>query len=314
MASSESRVKKCVPALVSVIVPCYNGGPYLQEAIDSIIAQTYRPLELCYWQETKTVVQPNNCRDDGSTDGSLPLVQSLKDDFKSVDIGLLIGQTEPGSSSKGPGYGRNKAVEMSSGEYLCFIDADDVMDRKRVELQVEYLNTRENPECVLLGSMFHREPSTATPRYTKWCNTITEEQLMTQCFRECTIIQPTWFCKRDVFDKVQGYDASGVGTAEDLDFFYRHLLNGGKLARVPKDLVMYRSVSSGLSLSVNKETIWNLRMNAIQKMVINKLARFGIWSAGKDGKKFYRSLSPENALKVESFYDIDEKKIQLVRS
>src|SRR5690606_14661650 len=90
----------------------------------------------------------------------------------------------------GCGYSKNRAVEQSTGEYLCFQDADDVMLPNRIELQLKLCKGRY--DCII-GSNFVREPPDATPRYTEWCNRLSESQLITQQFRECTIIQPTWF-------------------------------------------------------------------------------------------------------------------------
>lgn len=58
-----------------------------------------------------------------------------------------------------------------------------------------------------------------------------------------------------------------------------------------------------------RKTIWNLRMERIETIVLSKWSKFTIWNAGKQGRKFYKSLSNENRKKVECFCDVDEKKI-----
>lgn len=61
--------------------------------------------------------------------------------------------------------------------------------------------------------------------------------------------------------------------------------------------------------SVNRNTIWDIRMERIQRVVLNDWNCFTIWNAGKQGRKFYRSLSQENKYKVLAFCDVDIQKI-----
>ena len=69
-------------------------------------------------------------------------------------------------------------------------------------------------------------------------------------------------------------------------------------------------MAGALSSLVNKEVIWDLRIRFVQQHLLNNLTSFGIWSAGRDGKKFYRSLSPANQSKVSTFYEICDRKIK----
>jgi hypothetical protein len=66
------------------------------------------------------------------------------------------------------------------------------------------------PDCII-GCNFSRDPPDATERYTKWHNSLSQERLLLEQYRECTIAQPTWFCHRKVFERVGGYDESGPG-------------------------------------------------------------------------------------------------------
>lgn len=122
---------------------------------------------------------------------------------------------------------------------------------------------------------------------------------------------PTWFFHRSVFDAVGGFK-SGLGVPEDLIFFYRHLALGGKLFRVDRKLLQYTYHSNAATFSISRETIWNLR---VQHLVANELNRkpwnqgFTIWNAGKQGRRFYRSLSEELQQKVVAFCDVDPKRI-----
>ena len=103
------------PELVSVMIGAYNAAPYLGEAIDSVFAQTYEPLELI-------VV------DDGSTDGT-------------GDVALAYGDriTFARQENGGNGAARNTAIGLANGSYFAFLDADDRFTERKLELQMEEL-------------------------------------------------------------------------------------------------------------------------------------------------------------------------------
>src|SRR4051812_30982953 len=89
-----------IAPLISVIIPCYNHGSYLAEAIDSILTQTYQYFEII-------VV------DDGSTDNTRAVAES----YKAVKYVYR--------NNKGLSAARNTGIDHSNGEYLVFLDADD---------------------------------------------------------------------------------------------------------------------------------------------------------------------------------------------
>lgn len=93
----------------SVIVPLYNKAPYVQKALESICAQTYRDFECI-------VV------DDGSTDNSADIAQSVISSLSETDHSIIRILRQPNS---GVAAARNNGVKASNGEYLCFLDADD---------------------------------------------------------------------------------------------------------------------------------------------------------------------------------------------
>lgn len=99
-------------------------------------------------------------------------------------------------------------------------------------------------DVVLLPFQVKREPEGSTARYTRWINSINCDQLYTQIYTSNgpTVVMPTWFCHRKVFENVGGFSEDGKGVPEDYIFFLHHLRTGGKLIRVDKVLIMYRYV------------------------------------------------------------------------
>ena len=114
--------------IVTVIVPVYNAVSYLEKCIESIINQSYIYLEIILV-------------DDGSTDGS----GTMCDEYAEKDDRIkVIHQANRGASSA-----RNAALDVSKGEYVSFVDADDYIDSKMIELLLRALvdNTADVSVC-----------------------------------------------------------------------------------------------------------------------------------------------------------------------
>lgn len=103
--------------LVSVIINCFNGETYLREAIDSVIAQTYTNWEIIFW-------------DNQSTD-------STSDIVKSYDDSRIHYYYSPTHTALGEA--RNLAVEKANGDYINFLDADDVWALNKLEEQIKLI-------------------------------------------------------------------------------------------------------------------------------------------------------------------------------
>ena len=106
------------PLLISCIVPVYNGERYLKEALESILAQTYQPVEII-------VV------DDGSTDGTPEVMASYGNQVHYVQ-----------QANAGPATARNLGVETAQGELIAFLDADDVWHPEKLARQAKRFAAR----------------------------------------------------------------------------------------------------------------------------------------------------------------------------
>lgn len=113
--------------LVSIIIPCYNAEKFIAQTIQSVLNQTYRPIELL-------VVN------DGSTDNSLSVIKS----FDSSEL-IIIDKQNSGVSDS-----RNIGISNAKGEYISFLDADDLWDADNLEMKVNYLE--QNLSHVLVYS------------------------------------------------------------------------------------------------------------------------------------------------------------------
>lgn len=113
--------------LVSVIIPVFNAEKYVREAVESVLSQTYKDIELI-------------CINDGSTDHSLSVLESF-----GKKIILINNKNNCGTAES-----RNKGIRTAGGAYLAFIDNDDVWENNKLEVQLNYF--RNNPALDVLFS------------------------------------------------------------------------------------------------------------------------------------------------------------------
>lgn len=106
---------------VSVIIPIYNSEKYLKECLDSVINQTYKNIEII-------------CVNDVSTDKSVDIIKSYKD--KRIKLVNL-------KYNSGVAIARNRGIEESTGDYICFIDSDDYWILDKLEKQVKFIEEND---------------------------------------------------------------------------------------------------------------------------------------------------------------------------
>lgn len=118
---------------ISVIIPCFNVEYYIKESLDSVLSQELRPLEIV-------------CVDDGSTDATISIIENYMLQYPGL-ITLLKNE-----GNKGAPFSRNRGMEYSKGEYLQFLDADDILFKHKFSHQSELINKASNHPDILVGS------------------------------------------------------------------------------------------------------------------------------------------------------------------
>ena len=151
---------------------------------------------------------------------------------------------------------------------------------------------------------------------------MTDEDLLIHQYRECTIISPSWFYHKDVYNKI-GLFRSNTGRAfvetsddenlkripEDTYFFMDHLQSGGTVSKVAETLVTYRYTPGSWALGTRKQDLQRVRLKYLEANVLSTWTSFMIYGFGKDAKKIYNMLSIEMKDKVLTFCDVDSNKI-----
>lgn len=128
--------------LISVIVPVYNNSTTIQQSLDSIVQQDYRPLQVI-------VV------DDGSDDDSYAFAKAYSSKNTTANLEILVSHNP---LNMGAGATRNKALNKASGRYIAFLDADDLWKPNKLTKQVRALETSGRHVCYGAYEIFKTDP------------------------------------------------------------------------------------------------------------------------------------------------------------
>ena len=210
--------------LVSVCIPCFNSAQYIAETLESVLRQTWNPIEII-------VVN------DGSSDGS----DKVLTDFQRRGIRI---ENQP---NLGQCAAANKALELSSGEYVKFLDADDLLSATFIELQVSRLQGRDDAVASAEWGRFYKDDLSTyrlNPQVvwkdmhaTDW---LVESWMGGQPMMQCGL----WLIPRLVLDRCGGWDES-LSLINDFEFFSRVLCQVNDVLFAKGAELYYRSGISG---------------------------------------------------------------------
>jgi glycosyltransferase involved in cell wall biosynthesis len=200
--------------LVSCVIPAFNSARYLREALDSILAQRHQPLEIIV-------------ADDGSNDGTAAVVSAYGANVRLV--------TQP---TAGPAATRNLGIRSSSGDFVAFLDADDVWHREKIERQMASFDRR--PE---LGV-------STTHIQNFWIEELSEER---ERLRDDPRAGPlpgyvtmTMLVRRSAFERVGLFDEA-LWHSDAGDWFVRAAQAGVTIDMIPEVLAYHRMHFTNLS-------------------------------------------------------------------
>lgn len=192
--------------LVSVLIPVYNVGKYVKEAIKSIQDQTYKNLEII-------VV------DDGSTDNTYNIVQGLA----AEDSRIKLFRNDKNSKIVKT---LNKAFKHSSGDYIARMDGDDISELDRIETLVKFVMA--NPKYDIVGtSMTAIDDAGSELFITTYSDS---NKLLNKTLKYSSPLAHIWIAKKEVYDKLNGY--RGLSGAEDYDFLLRAITAGFEITNI----------------------------------------------------------------------------------
>ncbi|WP_394751998.1 glycosyltransferase family 2 protein [Crenothrix sp.] len=227
---------------VTIVVPVFNLNPLLRETIDCILSQSFTDFEVLII-------------DDGSDDGSLQLVQEYL--AKDTRINLLNNKRKKGVSGN-----RNTGIDNARGEWIAFLDGDDLWHPDALFLRLQALNKYPNTRFIscdyacFVENIHNCEPSRATlnPIWNEYFGeALGNKQLVyldkpLNIFLQTVLVHTnTVMVKTDLIRALKGFDES-LPTAEDVLLWIR-VSNRSSLVFVPQTLAFYRQRPGSLTHS-----------------------------------------------------------------
>ena len=233
-------LKSCTIAAkpkVSILIPLYNSEKYIAETIDSCLDQTYENIEII-------VV------DDGSTDSGLIIAKQYANKHANIKIGT---QKNSGASAA-----RNRAFELSTGEYIQYLDADDLLHPDKIRLQMEVLKN-EDERTLIFGrwGTFYENIEKVV-----WKNLLVNKKydnpkqfLVDLWASGMTIVIYSWLMPRKLIEESGGWNEK-LSTNDDGEFSARIVFTSNKILFIEESKGYYRKDNeNSLSKQVSKKAL-----------------------------------------------------------
>ncbi len=205
---------------VTVLIPVYNAGPYLKEALQSILDQSFTDYKLLIIN-------------DGSTDNSEEIINGFNDDR----IWYIKHNTNTGLINT-----LNEGLTLAPSEYIIRMDADDISLPGRFEKQVLFMDA--NPDIAISGTWFDEMGTNKIVAHP-----VTNEECKVNLLQNTVLGHPTAILRRAAIIKSNLKFDKNALYAEDYKFWADAALSGLKIANIPEILLHYRAHESQISAS-----------------------------------------------------------------
>jgi glycosyltransferase involved in cell wall biosynthesis len=231
---------------ISVIIPVYNSEKYLDEAVQSILDQTFSEFELIIIN-------------DGSTDSSLAMLKKWAEKDRRI---RLFDQENAGRS-----FTRNRGLELAESEYIAMLDSDDIALPTRLEVHYEFMEN--NPEVVIVGAQIEGICMKGLSLFYSGTPLFDHNEIETALLNDhgVQLCQGASLMRKSAALKVGGYNEKYT-VGEDTDLFLRMALIG-KLANVSNVLLKYRQHIESATNASNSD-IYRNSMLRIEKAWLDR--------------------------------------------
>lgn len=233
--------------LVTVFMPVYNSEQYLKEAIESIINQTYKNLELLLV-------------DDGSTDSSVDIINSFSDER----IRLIKNKQNMGIP-----FTRNVGLKEANGKYIAIMDSDDIALPTRIEKQVEFMEKNKHIDAA--GSYYYQFGG----KFMKKVKSpfIRSDELKIMLLFYNPIANPSVILRKETFEKYKLRYNLDFFVAQDYEM-WSQIIKVGNLCIIPEYLLKYRFGHDNITKKSFQEKL-NKRIQLIDRIHRDLLYYFG---------------------------------------
>ena len=228
---------------ISVVIPSYNRKEFLKRSIDSAINQTKKPFEII-------VV------DDGSTDGTETMIKSDYDFVKFIK-----------QKNKGVSAARNIGIEVSIGEWICFLDSDDEWKKDKLEKQINAIKSNPGYKFFHSNEIWIKNGIRINQKkkHKKYGGDIFDK-----CLDMCRISPSSVMIDKTVFDEVGNFNENLV-VCEDYELWLR-ICDKYRVFFIDEPLIIKYGGHQG-QLSYSIESIENHRIKALEYLILENLNR-----------------------------------------
>jgi glycosyltransferase involved in cell wall biosynthesis len=274
--------------LVSILIPAYNAEKWISDTIRSALGQT--------WERKEVIIV-----DDGSTDRTLAVA-------KQFESGLVRVVTQ---ENQGASAARNKAFSLSCGDYVQWLDADDLLASDKIERQMEALGPAATPRTLLASSwgQFMYRPHRARFRTTSLWRDLTPVQFLLCKLKDCVFMQTSaWLVSRHLSESAGAWDTTMLSD-DDGEYFCRVVLASDAVRFVPESRAFYRdtggsSLSSVGSNDKKLEALWRskqLHINYLLSLEDSERTRAASVQYLQHYLPFYYPFRPDIAEEMRRF-------------
>ncbi len=210
--------------LVSILIPAFNAQEWMADTIDSALGQT--------WDRKEIIIV-----DDGSTDRTLAIARQYESDYVRV-----FTQKNQGAAAT-----RNQAFSLSQGDYIQWLDADDLLAPDKIAKQMEALCKSSNTRLLFSsewGRFLYRYHRAKFDPTSLWCDLSPAEWLFRKMGQNLHMQTATWLVSRELTEAAGPWNTQLLGD-DDGEYFCRVLLQSEGVRFVPEAKVYYRASGAG---------------------------------------------------------------------
>jgi GT2 family glycosyltransferase len=207
-------------SFVSILIPAFNAQEWIADTLRSAVAQT--------WKQREIIIV-----DDGSTDQTLAIARQ----FESGEV-RVVSQKNQGASAA-----RNKCFSLSSGDYIQWLDADDLLAPDKIARQMEAMNQFHSKRTLFSsawGRFLYRYYRAKFVPTALWCDLPPAEWLLRKMRQNLYMQTSTWLVSRELTEAAGPWDTR-LTEDDDGEYFCRVLLQSDGVRFVPKAKVYYRA-------------------------------------------------------------------------
>ena len=225
---------------ITVIIPCYNREKFIAEAVESVINQTYRNIEI-------VVV------DDGCTDNSREILERYSDRIRILE--------HPGRANRGQSAALNVGIRATQSEYVAFLDSDDLFAPDKIEKQIRFLE--DHPQFGLVYANGHAIDENGNIMYRIYSGNHQEHSDPNRVLLDCYFLLPNnALLRREVLGQSGLFDES-LRSAQDHDLAIR-IAEVTKIGYLDECLFYYRRHRDSIS-NKNAKLRWQNGYKILRK-------------------------------------------------